>query len=278
MNEQSFPARLHVVFARDAANAVVFRRGPTKQVATYLWDRSSDRFQIGQWLKGRIYERRADLSPDGKHLLYFAMNGKWQSETRGSWTAVSNTPYLKALDLYRKGDCWEGGGLFLSNKRYWINDRYFSKSKVLHKRSELRADTTSRPKENFGAECTGVYYPRLLRDGWQLVERSERGKWNSESVFEKRVGSEWILRKIAHEQVGAPVGKGCYWDEHEMVDKTGKAMAKPDWEWADWDTNSLVYAEKGKLFRVGLRASSIEEPSLLRDFNSDKFEELTAPY
>jgi cytochrome bd-type quinol oxidase subunit 2 len=30
---------------------------------------------VGQWLKGRIYERRSDLSPDGKHLIYFAMNG-----------------------------------------------------------------------------------------------------------------------------------------------------------------------------------------------------------
>ena len=40
------------------------------------------------------------------------MNGHWGSETGGSWTAISKAPYLKALTLYGKGDCWNGGGLF----------------------------------------------------------------------------------------------------------------------------------------------------------------------
>ena len=36
------------------------------------------------------------------------------------------------------------------------------------------------------------------------------------SVFEKPLSSGWILRKYAHAEVGAPPGKGCYWDEHEL--------------------------------------------------------------
>ena len=53
-------ARLHVVLAREAPLAVVIRRGPAKQVCTVLWNRRTDEFTLGQWLRGRIYEDRCD--------------------------------------------------------------------------------------------------------------------------------------------------------------------------------------------------------------------------
>src|SRR5687768_14929084 len=81
-----FPARLHVLLARDTQVALVIRRGPSKSVCTVLWNRDRDTFKLGPWLRGRIYERRCDVSPDGQHFIYFAMNGCWQSETKGSWT------------------------------------------------------------------------------------------------------------------------------------------------------------------------------------------------
>ena len=57
--------RLYVIQARDAPRAVIFRRGPSAHVMLALWHTDTDRVEEGQWLKGRIYERRADLSPDG---------------------------------------------------------------------------------------------------------------------------------------------------------------------------------------------------------------------
>ena len=60
------PPRLWVVRAKDAPIAVIFRRGPSKQVELILWNMHKDTFERGQWFKGRIYERRCDLSPDGK--------------------------------------------------------------------------------------------------------------------------------------------------------------------------------------------------------------------
>ena len=206
---EPFPARLHAILARDKPVAVVFRRGPSKLVSTFLWQRNRDAFKIGQWLKGRIYERRSDLSPDGRHLIYFAMNGRWHSSTRGSWTAVSRAPYFKALDLYAKGDCWDGGGLFLSNERYWLNDQRATDDDTLSKTSRCWRDDSYRPGMCYGSECTGVYYPRLIRDGWTLVDRREVGRWHVHSTFEKPLRNHWVLRKIAHEQVGAPVGKAC---------------------------------------------------------------------
>ena len=116
-----FPARVHPILARKANTAVIIRRGPSKSVCTMLWDRTRDTFMPGQWLRGRIYERRCDLSPDGRHFIYFAMNGKWGGPLKGSWTAISRAPYLKALALWPWGDCWNGGGLFLTDSRFWRN-------------------------------------------------------------------------------------------------------------------------------------------------------------
>jgi hypothetical protein len=129
-------ARIHVIVAKDAPVAVVFRRGPSKQVCSILWDLKTNKFKLGQWLKGRIYERRSHISPDGKHMIYFAMNGKWKSETQGSWTAISKPPYLKALTLYAKGDCWNGGGFFFDNKNYLLNEKY-NDHRLLHDNSRL---------------------------------------------------------------------------------------------------------------------------------------------
>ena len=67
MEREAFPARLHVLLASGSSRAVVLRRGPSGAVASFLWDRRDDSFALGQWLRGRIYERRADLSPDGRH-------------------------------------------------------------------------------------------------------------------------------------------------------------------------------------------------------------------
>jgi hypothetical protein len=151
---QHSSARIHVLLAREVPLGVVIRRGPSKAVCTILWERDRDEFKLGQWLKGRIYERRSDLSPDGRLLICFAMNGKWASGAKGAWTAISRAPYLKAIALFPRGDCWHGGGLFTGKDTYWLNDGYGHT--VLHDTSEVRRDLRFQPSECFGGECTGV--------------------------------------------------------------------------------------------------------------------------
>src|SRR5262245_51228457 len=148
-------ARLHVLLSRTETTAVVIRRGPSKLVCTFGWNRSDDTFVVGQWLRGRIYERRADVSPDGKYLIYFAMNGRWDSETKGAWTGVSRAPYLKALVLLPKGDCWNGGGLFTGDHSYWLNDG--CGHELLHDSGEVIRDCSYKPPGVGNNECLGVY-------------------------------------------------------------------------------------------------------------------------
>jgi len=273
----TFPARLHVLLTQQSDLGVVIRRGPSKWVCTLLWDRRNDEFQPGQWLKGRIYERRSDLSPDGKYLIYFAMNGKWQAETRGAWTAISQAPYLKALALFAKGDCWHGGGLFTGRETYWLNDGYGHKA--LFSSPTLRRDTTYAPTGGYGSECLSVYYPRLLRDGWKPLESEKIGKQNRLYLFEKPCGAGWVLRKIAHASIEHPPGKGCYWDEHVLLHPASATMIPcADWEWAEVDRERLVWASRGQLFAGTLRHGALHAPKLLYDFNSMQFEPIQAPY
>jgi hypothetical protein len=200
-------ARLHVLLSRESESGVVIRRGPSKQVCTIGWNRRNDTFTVGQWLRGRIYERRCDLSPDGKHMIYFAMNGRWDSETKGSWTAISRAPHLKALSLWTKGDGWNGGGLFIANDRYWLNDGYGHQ--LLHDSGEVKRDPAYFPDCRLGnSECLGVYYPRLIRDGWTLVNYAGERKTASLDVFEKRFNDLWVLIKLARAGINHPMGKG----------------------------------------------------------------------
>jgi hypothetical protein len=260
--------------AREAKVGVVLRRGPSKSVCSVLWNRRTDEFKAAQWLRGRIYERRSDISADGRFLIYFAMNGRWGSATQGSWTAVSKVPWLKAIVLLSKGDCWHGGGLFTSEREYWLNDGYGHR--VMKDIAMPRRDYNYRPKGNYGGECLGVYFVRLQRDGWVLKPSVSDMDL---TIFEKPLSHGWILRKYAHAQTGAPPGKGCYWDEHELEHSaSGNRMDGAKWEWADCDGKMLVWAEGGCLFRATVKASGLGDQKLLKDFNEMKFEALPAPY
>jgi hypothetical protein len=272
-----FAARIHVLLASDAPLGLVIRRGPSKSVATLLWNRKTDQFQLGQWLKGRIYERRSDLSPDGKHFLYFAMNGKWQAEAGGSWTAISRAPYLKALAIFPKGDCWNGGGLWTATKKYWLNDGYGHT--VLRDTTAVQRDLKWRPPETFGGECPGVYYLRLIRDGWTMKETVRVGKSKDKVIFEKACPGGWVLRKVAHAEVGAPPGKGCYWDEHELIQSSsGASIACPQWEWAELDGKRLVWAAEGRLEAGRPTSQGLMVRQTLFDFNDISFAPIEAPY
>lgn len=263
-----FTARIHVLLASQAPVGLVIRRGPSKSVATLLWDRERDEFQLGQWLKGRIYERRSDLSPDGKHLIYFAMNGKRHSDAQGSWTAISRVPYLKALAIFPKGDCWHGGGLWSGKARYWLNDGYGHS--VLRNSAMFRRDTDFHPSANHGGECLGVYYPRLLRDGWTLVKRLQLGKMKDVDIFTKPIGKGWFLRKLAHAELDHPEGAGCYWDEQELAAPGSDGhIACPQWDWADLDGKRLVWSSRGKLNCARITKTGLAGETELIDFNGE---------
>ncbi len=102
---------------------------------------------------------------------------------------------------------------------------------------------------------------------------------NEIDVFEKPLNNGWILRKLAHTQIGSPKGKGCYWDEHELEHSNSATLIKfPDWEWADLDKSRLVWAVRGQLWAGFVKRDGIQNQKCLGDFNEMKFEPIVAPY
>jgi hypothetical protein len=162
-SRQQPSTRLYFIVARKAPVAVVFRRGPSRQVELLTWNLTNDEVTPGQWLKGRIYERRCDLSPDGDLLLYFA--AKYETGQR-TWTAISKPPFFTALALWPKGDAWGGGGLFDTARRIRLN----------HKPDEMKLAPDFRLGNSMEVVPIGdwaghgeddpIHGVRLEREGW----------------------------------------------------------------------------------------------------------------
>ncbi len=107
------PTRIGGILATKAARAVIFRRGPSDVVQQLLWDLDTDEVQPGQWIRARVYTRRCDLSPGGRHLVAFFSNfsphrmevaarkyGLEHGCEAEAWTAISVAPCLTALALW----------------------------------------------------------------------------------------------------------------------------------------------------------------------------------
>jgi hypothetical protein len=111
-----FPCRLFVIPAREAPLAIILRRGPSRWYHLIRWQTQRDTFEHGAWLRGRIYEEKCDLSPDGSLFVYFCHGGAYRPDYTDSWTAVSRAPWLYALGLWPSGTTYGGGGRFLDNR------------------------------------------------------------------------------------------------------------------------------------------------------------------
>jgi len=117
-------ARLFVILAKRSPMAVIFRRGPSKWYHVIQWNTRRDEFVHGAWIKGRIYEWKCDISPDGKLLLYFVHQGsRMGSEYTDSWTAISRVPWLKALVFWPEWETYLGGGRFIDDNRVALRSK-----------------------------------------------------------------------------------------------------------------------------------------------------------
>lgn len=247
-------ARLQVILAREAPLGVVIRRGPAKQVCTVLWNRRTDEFTLGQWLKGRLYEDRCDLSPDGRYFIYFAYDGRPHREYGPAWTAVSRAPWLKAIALYSKGSTWGGGGLFTGPRTYWIDAEHV----LVQGTTEVRRDVQ--------AQYAQLWHAHWAQAGWEFQSALDSAG-HMVRFREKPLSRGWFLRYVG----------GAGYTLKQV--RSGHLRQFPAWEWAEWEGKRLVWAEKGCLFAATLdREQGVGAPKLLHDFNAMKFEARAAPY
>jgi hypothetical protein len=108
---------LFVIPARNERTAVILRRGPAAWYHIIQWDTRRDRFSHGAWIKGRIYEDRCDVSPDGRLFVYFVrQQSRAGTPFTHAWTAVSRVPWLHALAVWPQGTTHGGGGRFTDDR------------------------------------------------------------------------------------------------------------------------------------------------------------------
>lgn len=263
--------RLYAILARRAPVGVIFRRGPSNWVKVIKWHTETDTFEHGQWFKGRIYERRGDLSPDGSLMVYFASKqttAQFQGDYSYSWTAVSRPPYLTALALYPKGDTWNGGGLFEDNRSLWLN----------HPAHASTPHPDHVPPKTFrvhgGIDVFGedrsIVNKRLRRDGWTCIQPADirpGGYVHKEGIWERN-GLRMILQEIDFQAYAGPYI--FHYTIHDIA--LGRCT------WGDWDHQGrLVIAQEGKLWAVETNDGAITRREIA-DFNDDEPEPIDSPH
>lgn len=277
------PARLFMIFARKSHTAVIFRRGPSKWVQLIKWDTKSDTIELGQWFHGRIYEKRSDLSPDGSLLIYFAQKITARSmkdqEYTYAWTAISRPPYLTALALWPKGDCWHGGGSFKNGKVVLLNHKpAVAKPHKKHKPRRLLVV----PNPQARGEDDPIFSQRLERDGWQLKAAWRvENRGNPDFFHTIQPGIREKANPSGTHVIQLRRSIECFdYSEEFAVRSLNRSVvtniAKASW--VDWDQQGrLVFARDGKIFAAETKSGGRLAESLLFDLNPLKPKPLAAP-
>lgn len=297
MTDTQPKTELFCIRARKAPTAVIFRRGPSKQVLLIKWNLGNDTFELGQWFKGRIYERRCDLLPSGEKLLYFAAHWK-QHKSPWSWSAVSKPPYLSALAMWPNRAGWGGGGLFDSEFTLSLNHgtHAHQNNMGLAEGFQLGKDMNVRTFEEESGQVgeEPIHHARLLREGWVVIDE---GKCEAPNQHAKVV---WAYQEPRIYAKKCPQGKNglvlqmqikgrgekdasWYHIDHALVTQDGNAILMlPRTSWADWDNNGdLLFARGGALFRLPyakqIENFAVDKAKEIADFSTLKFEEKMPP-
>jgi hypothetical protein len=253
-------------------------------VRVLLWHTDTDTLEHGQWFKGRIYEHRCDLSPDGSLFVYFASKisarTKQDTEYTYAWTAITRPPWLTALALWPKGDCWHGGGLFLDKRTLWLNHR--SDVAKPHKDHQPKGLRVIPNPEAYG-EDEPIYYRRLERDGWVMLQEGsfEESRDEGWPAVEPRV---WEKPNSARERTLVMRFHGYLYKtygsprvfRYSLLDKLeGSEVPIEGATWADWDQQGrLVFARDGKLLAQETPGAA---PTVITDLNGQEPESIVSP-
>jgi hypothetical protein len=308
------PARLHVLLAREAPIAVIIRRGPSAWVQLIHWDTKRDIFTPGQWFKGRVYENKCDLSPDGKLLIYFALkgsNGQKRPDYGFTWTAISKPPYFTALALWKEHGTWGGGGHFIDDKtvRIYVPKDSFHPDHaprgitVLDSDSRVTLNMERRDQVRF-ARWEMVSNGRDVRDDYKALlstlnagtsdsQLDVDGDWYQllDAEMEGKSGNSWMVKlnpptiwrkpyadySIEKHYFGYRMNRGEINRLFVVNNKTSEKVLLSDATWADFDQQGrLVLAKEGKLFAGTLENGDLKLTELA-DFNANKPEQVIAP-
>lgn len=281
------PARIFGIVAQQAPIAVIFRRGPSRSCQMLTWNLESDEVTPGQWIYGKVFVRRCDLSPDGQ-LLVAAISNYAASRTEAAalefglpnyatsfWTAVSRPPYFTALALWFLGPSYNGGGMWIDNRTLGFNNQPYADDVAKPMpRGFRRVDLNLGPGED-----RGIWNRLLTTRGW-LGEKT--------SMFKKsELSTGTILKPFSGGMIRyreTTVRSQWLWKDREtweLLDADNRVVwSSADqpmgWTWVDVDHRGRVLlADGGRLFVW--EDFPAGEPRLIIDLNDNTFSECPPP-
>ena len=240
---------MFVYLARDAPIGVVLRRGPTNWVRLSLWHTDTDRIEHGQWMKGRVYERRSDVSPDGRLFAAFVrQTGGREREGGGAdtWLALSEPPLFTARAVWFIGGTYYTGGWFPNASTLWLG---FMEPCAPDRGSMPSGLTLAAPQAVPYVDGTPewtdrtVHFNRLLRDGWTPVPGEPHA-----SAWEHRHPRHDTRLTMCQRFDGFGRVGGPYAVDYGVTAADGATQTIGPAAWADWDQQGrLAVARAGHL-------------------------------
>jgi len=292
-------ARVEAIIARNAAVAVIFRRGPSRLVRMLKWNLRNDRIEPGQWIEAGVHVTRCDVSPNGELVACFVASYRRRP---GTWTAISRPPFFTALAVWPKGDSWGGGGLFMSDRhfllehdervRYGVDQFSLMDDFTLPRRFRVQSYAGRAPVPDCEIEQC-----RMVLSGWRFVQRAVWGRAQSDPekghpferpeimarALDRAKSPRFELRRLVDGY--APGRAQGTWrimraGIYDLQNATDRDLGHLDWVDVD-HAGDVLWSARGQLFRLAgptRRGMDIAaEPKLVADLNDMVFEAIGAP-
>jgi hypothetical protein len=246
------PPRIYGLPAAGAPVVAVFRRGPSDWAHVGRWDLEAGVYEPGAWLRGRLFPRRSDLSPDGRLLCYFAHKAPARWPHGDAYVAVSRLPWLTALHAFGTCGTWTRGYHFVGRER--CGDEA---AESLQDGSCLLPT----PAVQFASE---------RRRGWEEAPdsppRVEGDPWDSRRnarLRRPRPGGGAVLHVGSLGVAGGELGRDQAVDGMRVeyrLERDGVVVPLAEVQWADWSGagDLLVATRSGRLQRRSLSGSGWE--------------------
>lgn len=227
------PPRIYCIAATRAPVVAVFRRGPTDWSHIGRWDLAASRYEPGASLRGRVFPRRSDLSPDGRLLCYFAHKPGATWAHGDAYVALSKLPWLTALHAFGTCGTWTRGYHFTDD----------GGDDTEHAELPIPYGLRSIPAIQFANE---------RRRGWEessdCPQRDPRDVWDERRnarMRKRQPGGNRFLCVESLGWVGGAFGGGQAVDGlrvHYWLETDGTLERLDHLQWADWDREGHLLA------------------------------------
>lgn len=256
-------ARIDGLIASEANLAVLIRRAPGRWVRLYTWSFDDDVVVAGDWIRGRVYSHRADVSSNGRYLAVFIWGIPGANHDA---IVICNPPSATPVAKWNVDGSYGGAGIWESNESFLaMPDPYLFECVV--KPTDFRVKRSAWIK-NPDVE---IHRRRLLKLGWSNpTDAPRRTLWQWLAGQLPWVGPSFHLRK------DIPKGRLECWYGYELervcaYDQAGNERLRLESnqnhpQWMDVDRSGrLVYSERGCLY--AWKNFPGGEPELIADLN-----------